>query len=65
METKPEQKEIKYINLSKEIYEMDKTKLLTIDEIDMLSWMNQELNDYEKEILIGLLTKFYNFERTI
>jgi hypothetical protein len=62
METKPEQKEIKYINLSKEIYEMDKTKLLTIDEIDMLSWMNQELNDYEKEILIGLLTKFYNFK---
>lgn len=62
METKTEQKEIKYINLSKEIYEMDKTKLLTIDEIDMLSWMNQELDDYEKGILIGLLTKFYNFK---
>lgn len=50
------------VNLAKEIYQLDKTKLLTMEEIDLLSWLNQELVDEERELFIGLITKFYNYK---
>lgn len=50
------------ISLAKEIYELDKTKLLTMEEIDMLSLMNQEFSESDKKIIKDLLIKFYNYK---
>jgi hypothetical protein len=53
---------IEEISLAKEIYQLDKTKLLTIEEIDMLSLMNQEFNELDKKVIKDLLIKFYNYK---
>lgn len=54
--------ETKLTEVTKMVYEMDKTKLLTMDDIELLSWMESEMVEPEKQILLELLTKFYNYK---
>ena len=54
--------ETKLTEVTKMVYEMDKTKLLSMDDIELLSWMESEMVEPEKQILLELLTKFYNYK---
>lgn len=54
--------ETKLTEVTKMVYEMDKTKLLSMDDIELLSWMESEMVEPERQILLELLTKFYNYK---
>jgi len=54
--------ETKLTEVTKIVYEMDKTKLLSMDDIELLSWIESELVEPERQILLELLTKFYNYK---
>jgi hypothetical protein len=54
--------ETKLTEVTKEVYEMDKTKLMTMDDIELLSWLESDMVESERQVLLNLLVKFYNYK---